>query len=94
MIGKLKHIAGEGRAVAFATYKEWSAYRTHSLVSVFVGPAYFIVQYFIWKAVYGDTPAIAGVMARQIVLSDRSGSATTRFVVMASSPLSAHSTEA
>lgn len=61
MIGKLKHIAGEGRAVAFATYKEWSAYRTHSLVSVFVGPAYFIVQYFIWKAVYGDTPAISGV---------------------------------
>ena len=41
------------RAVAFVTYKEWSAYRTHSMVSIFVGPVYFIVQYFIWSAVYG-----------------------------------------
>lgn len=36
------------RAVAEVTYKEWSAYRTHSLVSVIVGPVYFMVQYFIW----------------------------------------------
>ncbi len=40
------------REVAFVTYKEWAAYRTHSMVSIFVGPVYFIVQYFIWKAVY------------------------------------------
>ena len=26
------------KAVAFATYKEWSVYRTHSLVSILVGP--------------------------------------------------------
>jgi ABC-2 type transport system permease protein len=43
------------RAVAFVTYKEWSAYRTHSMVSIFVGPVYFIVQYFIWGAVYGNS---------------------------------------
>ena len=41
------------RAVAFVTYKEWSAYRTHSMVSIFVGPVYFAVQYYIWTAVYG-----------------------------------------
>ena len=41
------------RAVAFVTYKEWSAYRTHSMISIFVGPVYFLVQYFIWGAVYG-----------------------------------------
>ena len=41
------------RAVAFVTFKEWGAYRTHSMVSIFVGPVYFVVQYFIWTAVYG-----------------------------------------
>ena len=42
------------REVAFVTYKEWSAYRTHSMVSILVGPVYFIVQFFIWSAVYGE----------------------------------------
>ena len=37
---------------------------------------------------------IAGVIARQIAPDPREGSATTRFVVNGSSPLSAHSTEA
>ena len=67
MFKKIKHILGEGRAVAFATYKEWSAYRTHSLVSAFVGPTYFIVQYFVWKAVYGDTAMIAGMSFEAMV---------------------------
>lgn len=58
---KLKHKFEECKAVAFVTYKEWSAYRTHSLVSVFVGPVYFIVQYFIWTAVYGDSGSLAGL---------------------------------
>lgn len=49
------------KAVAFVTYKEWSAYRTHSLVSVFVGPVYFIVQYFIWTAVYGEGGTLGGM---------------------------------
>jgi len=40
------------KAIAFATIKEYIVYRTHMLVSVFVGPVYFIVQYFIWTAVY------------------------------------------
>jgi ABC-2 type transport system permease protein len=51
------------KAVAFVTFKEWGAYRTHSLVSVFVGPVYFIVQYFIWTAVYGGAETTINGMA-------------------------------
>lgn len=49
------------RSVAFVTYKEWSVYRTHSMVSIFVGPVYFVVQYFIWTAVYGGNPSLNGM---------------------------------
>ena len=49
------------------TYKEWSAYRTHSLVSVFVGPVYFIVQYFIWTAVYGGGGTLGGMELEQTI---------------------------
>ena len=49
------------RAVAIATFKEWSVYRTHTLVSVFVGPVYFAVQYFIWTAVYGAGAQLGGM---------------------------------
>ncbi len=55
------------KAVAMVTYKEWSAYRTHSMVSIFVGPVYFIVQYFIWKAVYSGNNAINGMELPQIL---------------------------
>lgn len=54
-------------AVAFVTYKEWSAYRTHSLVSIFVGPIYFIIQYFIWTAVYGSNDNLAGMQLEQTI---------------------------
>ena len=57
----------ECKAIAFVTYKEWSAYRTHSLVSVFVGPVYFIVQYFIWTAVYGESGSLAGMELSQMI---------------------------
>ncbi len=50
----LRHKLNVAKAVASVTYKEWSAYRTHSMVSIFVGPVYFIIQYFIWNAVYGE----------------------------------------
>ena len=49
------------KAVALVTYKEWSAYRTHTMVSIFVGPVYFIVQYFIWTAIYGNNTVINGI---------------------------------
>jgi ABC-2 type transport system permease protein len=48
-------------AIAASTYKEWAAYRTHSLVSVFVGPAYFLTQICIWRAVYSGTDSIRGI---------------------------------
>lgn len=63
LIHKLKEL----KAVAFVTYKEWSAYRTHSLVSVFVGPVYFIVQYFIWNAVYGGSGMLGGMDFSQTI---------------------------
>ena len=55
---KIKHSLEIMKAVAFVTYKEWSAYRTHSMVSILVGPVYFIVQYFIWTAVYGNSDSV------------------------------------
>lgn len=48
------------KAVAFATYKEWAAYRSHMLLSLLVGPAFFLAQVFIWKAVYTGRETIAG----------------------------------
>ncbi|WP_040948936.1 ABC transporter permease [Gorillibacterium massiliense] len=55
------------RAVAEVTYKEWSAYRTHSMVSILVGPVYFIVQYFIWTAIYGDHASLAGIELSRMI---------------------------
>ena len=55
------------KAIAFATYKEWSVYRSHSMVSLFVGPVYFLVQYFIWKAVYNTHDSISGLSLEQMI---------------------------
>jgi len=55
------------RAVAFVTYKEWGAFRSHSMVSIFVGPVYFIVQYFIWTAVYGSAETLNGIAYSQMI---------------------------
>ncbi len=48
------------RAVAFVTYKEWAAYRSHMLLSLFTGPAFLLAQFFIWKAVYTGKSRMAG----------------------------------
>ncbi|MFT3951910.1 MAG: ABC-2 family transporter protein [Oscillospiraceae bacterium] len=53
--------------MAFVTYQEWACYRTHSMVSIFVGPVYFLVQYFIWSAVYGTGTTLAGLELSQMV---------------------------
>jgi ABC-2 type transport system permease protein len=63
----LKHKLDVCGAVAFVTYKEWGAYRTHSMVSIFVGPVYFIVQYFIWTAVYGGGGTLNGIEYAQMI---------------------------
>lgn len=67
----IAHQVRKIRAVAVVTYKEWAAYRTHSMVSIFVGPVYFLVQYCIWKAVYsaqgGATAVINGMTLEQML---------------------------
>jgi len=47
--------------VASATYKEWAAYRTHSMISIFTGPLYFLVQTCIWSAVYKTGASVGGM---------------------------------
>ena len=37
------------------------------MVSIFVGPVYFIVQYFIWTAVYGSAETINGIALPQMI---------------------------
>ena len=64
---RLKHKFEECKAIAFVTYKEWAAYRTHSMVSIFVGPVYFIVEYFICTAVYGGVDSLAGMELVQMI---------------------------
>jgi len=48
-------------SVAYVTFKEWAAYRSHMLVSLFVGPTYFLVQYFIWNAIYSQQESLSGL---------------------------------
>ncbi len=55
------------RAIAFVTYKEWAAYRSHMLVSILVGPVFFIIQVFIWRAVYSTRGSINGLTLQQMI---------------------------
>ncbi len=55
------------KGVAFATYKEWAAYRSHMLVSLFIGPAYFLVQIAIWTAVFGEKETINGFTLKGMI---------------------------
>lgn len=48
------------RAVALVTYKEWAAYRSHMVLSILIGPAYFLVQYSIWTAVFAGHQTLGG----------------------------------
>ncbi|MBN1412903.1 MAG: ABC-2 family transporter protein [Spirochaetales bacterium] len=55
------------KTVAFVTFKEWSAYRSHVLVSLFVGPVLFLTQYFICRAIFSTGNAVAGFSFEQLV---------------------------
>lgn len=55
------------RAIAAATYKEWAAYRTHSMVSIFVGPVYFLVMVLIWTSLYTGVDTINGMSLEQMI---------------------------
>jgi viologen exporter family transport system permease protein len=48
------------RAVAVVTYKEWAAYRSHMLLSLLIGPAYFLAQGFIWRALFAGREELGG----------------------------------
>ncbi|MCL2109286.1 MAG: ABC-2 family transporter protein [Oscillospiraceae bacterium] len=64
---KIKQKLDTCMTVARVTVKEYLAYRSHMLVSLFVGPVYFAVQYFIWGAIYGDGGEIAGFEYTQMI---------------------------
>lgn len=55
------------RAIALATYKEWAAYRSHMAVSILIGPVYFLVQYFIWQAIFSARETLNGFTLEQML---------------------------
>lgn len=55
------------KATVLATYKEWAAYRSHMAVSIFVGPVFFLVQVFIWNAVYSINDSVSGLTLNQML---------------------------
>jgi ABC-2 type transport system permease protein len=55
------------KAIALATIKEYIVYRSHMMVSIFVGPVFFIVQYFIWTAVYSGGGTLKGIEYLQMI---------------------------
>ena len=63
----MKRRFGAMRAIAFVTYKEWTAYRSHSLVSLFVGPVFFLAQVFIWRALYAGHDVLGGMTLDQML---------------------------
>ncbi|MGE5670738.1 MAG: ABC transporter permease [Fibrobacterota bacterium] len=56
------------KAVALVTYKEWAAYRSHMLLSLVVGPVFFLAQVFIWTAVYAGRNELGGFTLEQMLL--------------------------
>lgn len=61
------HLYSISRETAIVTYKEWSAYRSHALVSVFVGPVSFAVQYFIWHSIFTVKDTVNGLTLQQML---------------------------
>lgn len=67
IVGYIKRKLNTIRAIAIVTYKEWAAYRTHSMVSILVGPLFFAVQMIIWNAVYSDRETINGLTVQMML---------------------------
>lgn len=63
----MKRIYSIIQAVALVTYKEWAAFRSHMLASLFVGPVLFLVQLFIWQAMYDGKELINGLTLTQML---------------------------
>ena len=78
LITDLKTALQSMKAVAAVTYKEWAAFRSHTMISIFVGPVFYLVQMYIWTAVYAgnDGERINGMSLRDNLASVRSSAPT------------------
>jgi len=56
------------KAVITTSYKEIFAYRSQMAVSVFVQPIYFLVHYFIWRAIFQTREQVSGFTFDQMIL--------------------------
>lgn len=56
------------QAIGLATYKEWAAYRSHMAASIFIGPVYFLVQFFIWHAIFSTRDTLNGFTLDQMLV--------------------------
>ncbi|NLW59700.1 MAG: hypothetical protein GX073_05050 [Firmicutes bacterium] len=64
---KIGYWFGVLKATAFSTYKEWAAYRSQMAISIFVGPVFFLIQLFIWRAVYATRTTLNGLTLEQML---------------------------
>lgn len=55
------------RAIAFASYKQATAYRSQMAVSILTGPVYFLIQFFIWRAVFSTRDTVNGMTFGQVL---------------------------
>jgi ABC-2 type transport system permease protein len=56
------------RAVSLAQYKESSAFRSQMAITILTGPVFFLIQFFIWSAVFSVRDTVNGMTLEQILL--------------------------
>lgn len=54
-------------AVASVTWKEWTAFRSHMLVSLFTGPLRFLTLTWIWKATASPSAMAGGMTTNDLI---------------------------
>lgn len=55
------------RTVAFTAYKQSTAFRSQMAISILTGPVYFLIQFFIWSAVFSVRDTVNGMTFEQIL---------------------------
>jgi ABC-2 type transport system permease protein len=55
-------------AIASVTWKEWAAFRSHMMVSLFTGPLRFLLMTWIWTATSSGTNGAAGLSTNELVV--------------------------
>ncbi|MFD1953599.1 ABC transporter permease [Paenibacillus thailandensis] len=63
----MRRLAAVIRAIGFATYKEWAAFRSHMAASLLVGPVLFLVQVYIWHAMFEGRDTLNGLTYSQML---------------------------